>query len=81
MPYEVPQLSCPPAAPCIQPAALRIQPAAPRFQPATPRLQVPQFLHTCVNTTKDEAKMLGCSIQPSTASMIKQVVELAVRWP
>jgi len=42
---------------------------------------VPQFLHTCVNTTKDEAKMLGCSIQPSTASMIKQVVELAVRWP
>ena len=42
--------------------------------------EVPQFLHTCVNTTKDEAKMLGCSIQPSTAAMIKLVVELAVKW-
>ena len=33
--------------------------------------EVPQFLHTCVNTSKDEAKMLGCSIQPSAAAMIR----------
>ena len=41
---------------------------------------MPQFLHTCVSTTKDEAKMLGCSIEPSAAAMISRVVELAVRW-
>ena len=28
----------------------------------------------------DPIKMLGCSIQPSTAAMLKLVVELAVKW-
>ena len=41
--------------------------------------EVPQFLHTCVGTTKDEARMLGCSIEPSAAAMISRVVELAVK--
>ena len=41
---------------------------------------MPQFLHTCVNTTKEEAQMLGCSIRATTAAMIAEVVNLAVQW-
>lgn len=42
--------------------------------------EVPQFLKTCKNTTKEEAKNLGVVIKSSTKEMINEVVEAAVRY-
>ena len=41
--------------------------------------EVPQFLHTCEHTHKDEARNLGVFIRPSTAAMIDEVVATAKR--
>ena len=41
--------------------------------------EVPQFLKTCDNTTKEEAVNLGVTIKDTTAEMIDEVVRLAVQ--
>ncbi|KAL1522513.1 hypothetical protein AB1Y20_017500 [Prymnesium parvum] len=42
--------------------------------------EVPQFLKTCKNTSKEEAKNLGVVIKSKTTEMIDEVVETAVRY-
>jgi len=42
--------------------------------------EVPQFLKTCDNTTKAEAKNLGVTIKKTTDEMIDEVVRLALQY-
>eukprot|EP00966_Prymnesium_polylepis_P141811 3274215-Prymnesium_polylepis.1 len=42
--------------------------------------EVPQFLKTCKNTTKEEAKNLGVVIKSKTSEMIEEVVKTAVKY-